>query len=325
MVRDAPCDPRCSGDAVTATPVPLAPLDRLLGLLACPACRSAVRLDLPASSIACDTCKATYPVLDGVPVMLTAASRQSLDRGRIADRVPDSSRRGRSRWIERIARATAGAAPIHDPGQEERIRALIRELGERANVLDLGSGGRDWGPTAIGMDVERFPHVRVVGDGERLPFADGVLDGILCTGVLEHVSDPEAVVREVWRVLRPGGMVYVAVPFIQGYHPATGTDRDFRRFTHIGLQRVMSAFTLVDSGVSGGPSSALAWILREYLAMLLAGGGWPYKVLYRVSAWLTCWIIHLDRVVARRPTAHRIACGFYFLGRRPARTPGGGT
>jgi hypothetical protein len=69
----------------------------------------------------------------------------------------------------------------------------------------------------------------------------------------------------------------------------------------------------------------LAWILREYLAMLLAGGGWPYKVLYRVSAWLTCWIIHLDRVVARRPTAHRIACGFYFLGRRPARTPGGGT
>jgi SAM-dependent methyltransferase len=276
-----------------------------------------------ASVVTCDACAATYPVVDGVPVMLTATSRRALDRGKMVDPIPDTSHRGRSKWIQRLARVTACAAPIYDPGQEKRIRALVRELGEKANILDLGSGGRNRGATVIGMDVERLPHVGVVGDGEQLPFADGVLDGILCTGVLEHVSDAEAIAREIWRVLRPGGMVYVAVPFIQGYHPATGTHQDFRRFTHIGLQQLLSAFEQVDSGVSGGPSSSLAWILREYLAMLFVGGGWLYKVAYRVSAWLTFWIIYLDRVVAHRETAHRIACGFYFLGRKPTLTPRG--
>jgi len=303
------------------TPAETRPSDRLLALLVCPACRGGVRAESAAPAITCGSCGATYPVVDGVPFMLTAASRRSLDRGMEADPVPDASRRGRSKWIDRIARATACVAPTYDPGQETRIRALVRELGERANILDLGSGGRNWGTTVVGMDVERFPHVGVVGDGERLPFADGVLDGILCTGVLEHVSDAEAVVREIWRVLRPDGMVYVAVPFIQGYHAATGTHQDFRRFTHIGLQHLLSAFEQVDFGVSGGPSSSLAWILREYLAMLFAGGGWRYKIAFRVSAWLTFWIKYLDRVVARRGTAHRIACGFYFLGRKRSPTP----
>jgi len=278
-------------------------------------------VDLAVPAITCGTCGTTYPILDGVPFMLTAASRFSSDRGKDADPTAGLPRRGRSVWIERIARATSCGSPTYDPDQEKRIRSLIRELGEGANVLDLGSGGRSWGSTVIGMDVDRFPHVGVVGDGQRLPFADGVLDGILCTGVLEHVSDAEAVTREIWRVLRAGGMVYVAVPFIQGYHPATGTHQDFRRFTHIGLQHLLSAFEQVDFGVSGGPSSSLAWILREYLAMLFVGGGCLYKVAYRVSGWLTFWIKYLDRVVAHRKTAHRIACGFYFLGRKPTLTP----
>lgn len=48
----------------------------------------------------------------------------------------------------------------------------------------------------------------VSGDGFRLPFADGRFDVVLSTGLLEHFEDPSPIVREMVRVLRPGGIFY---------------------------------------------------------------------------------------------------------------------
>ncbi len=52
----------------------------------------------------------------------------------------------------------------------------------------------------------------VQGDGERLPFADGLFDCVICTETLEHVPDDRVVARELVRVLRPGGVLCVSVP-----------------------------------------------------------------------------------------------------------------
>lgn len=249
--------------------------------------------------------------------MLTEASRSLLEAGRESDPKAEGHQRRWGAWLGRFAQTISPGGPSYDPGQEKRIRGMIRLLGAEANLLDLGSGGRWWGSTVIGMDVDRFPHVSVVGDGHRLPFADGILDGVICTGVLEHVDDAETVTREIWRALRPGGMVYMAVPFLQGYHPASGTHQDFRRLTHMGLQRLLNAFDRLDFGISGGPSSTLAWVLREYLAMFFVGGGRLFSVAYLVSGWLTFWLKYLDRILVHRQAAYRIACGFYFLGRKP--------
>jgi SAM-dependent methyltransferase len=51
-----------------------------------------------------------------------------------------------------------------------------------------------------------------IGDHERLPFADGVFDAVFCTEVLEHLRDPRRCLREIRRVLAPGGRVLVSVP-----------------------------------------------------------------------------------------------------------------
>jgi hypothetical protein len=130
------------------------------------------------------------------------------------------------------------------------------------------------------------------------------------------VNDAEAVALEIWRVMSPGGLIYVAVPFMQGYHPASGTHQDFRRLTHMGLQELLSAFKRLDSGLSGGPSSSVAWILREYLALFFFDGGRSYSLAYMVAGWLTWWIRYLDSFLSRREKAHRIGWGFYFLGRK---------
>jgi SAM-dependent methyltransferase len=52
----------------------------------------------------------------------------------------------------------------------------------------------------------------VQGDGERLPFADGLFDCVICTETLEHVPDDRLVARELVRVLRPGGVLVLSVP-----------------------------------------------------------------------------------------------------------------
>lgn len=302
------------------------PLNRLVGLLACPACRRPLQHDPGAAALTCPPCGVEYGIAKGVPVLLTAASRGLLAAGQEADPTAGRPQRWWSVWFGTLVRATSPGGTSYDPDQETRIRAMIRDLGDGAAILDLGSGGRWWGPTVITMDIDRFPHVGLVGDGHRLPFGNASLDGVICTGVLEHVDDAEGVTREIWRVLRPGGLVYAAVPFIQGYHPASGTHQDFRRLTHVGLQQLFSAFERLGWGVSGGPSSSFAWILREYLALLFVGRGRLYTVAYLVSGWLTFWLKYLDRVLAHRQTAHRIACGFYFIGRKGSdggRGPGG--
>jgi SAM-dependent methyltransferase len=52
----------------------------------------------------------------------------------------------------------------------------------------------------------------VIADAEHLPFRDGAFDKVMCTEVLEHIADDQAGVRELVRVLRPGGDIAVSVP-----------------------------------------------------------------------------------------------------------------
>jgi ubiquinone/menaquinone biosynthesis C-methylase UbiE len=52
----------------------------------------------------------------------------------------------------------------------------------------------------------------VEGDGERLPFVDGLFDAVICTETLEHVPDDRAVLCELLRVLRQGGVLVISVP-----------------------------------------------------------------------------------------------------------------
>ena len=52
----------------------------------------------------------------------------------------------------------------------------------------------------------------VVAAGERLPLGDASIDKLLCNHMLEHVIDDDAVLREIHRVVRPGGTVLIGVP-----------------------------------------------------------------------------------------------------------------
>lgn len=92
--------------------------------------------------------------------------------------------------------------------------------GER--VLDLGSGiggysvqlleqGADVYSVDLMLPTERIGNP-VVGNGLSLPLADGSFDFVFCASLIEHVAEPERLIDEIARVLRPGGYCYLSFP-----------------------------------------------------------------------------------------------------------------
>ena len=131
----------------------------------------------------------------------------------------------------------------------------------------------------IGTDIYHSPHVTLIADGHLLPFADQSVDGVWIQAVLEHVLDPQQVVAEIHRVLRPDGLVFADTPFMQQVHEGA---YDFTRFTLSGHRWLFRHFALIDAGTSGGAGLATLWSLR-YLVRAMTGSGplgtlvhWPF-------------------------------------------------
>jgi SAM-dependent methyltransferase len=110
-------------------------------------------------------------------------------------------------------------------------RALIESVAPMsgsARVLEVGCGPRgivfcwDAGALRVGVDPLAVEYAGAFGawqrraltcaaGGESLPFANAAFDVVLCDNVIDHAGDPEAIVRELARVLAPGGVLYFTV------------------------------------------------------------------------------------------------------------------
>lgn len=127
-------------------------------------------------------------------------------------------------------------------------QAILEVLEPRHVVLDLGAGAgivtqMDFkGNVAriCGVDpdprVATNPHLDegMVGVGERVPYADGMFDVVFANNVLEHLTDPVSVFREVLRVLKPGGLFLAKTPNKRHYMPliARITPHRFHQFVN---------------------------------------------------------------------------------------------
>src|SRR3990172_6267056 len=158
----------------------------------------------------------------------------------------------RPRWQRRFVRAIW--ATHNDPADVRRALAgVLASADPRAPGLNVGSGDTRIGPTFFAVDLARSAATDVVADARALPFAAGTFGVVVSQEMVEHVDDPFAVVREMARVLTPGGWIYLQAPFIIGYHPVP---EDYWRFTRTGLRRLVerAGLTLmrVDRAVAGG-------------------------------------------------------------------------
>ena len=176
-------------------------------------------------------------------------------------------------------------------GQDRRWRRLVVDAvdprpGER--VLDLAAGTgtssqpfADRGAQVVPCDFSlgmlrvgkaaRPALAFTAGDGTRLPFADGTFDAVTISFGLRNIVDPEAGLRELRRVTRPGGRLVVC----EFSHP---TNRAFRTAY---VEYLMRALPAVARRVSSSPDayvylaeSIRAWPDQAALAGKIGAAGW---------------------------------------------------
>lgn len=163
-----------------------------------------------------------------------------------------------------IPRLASASTDPNDPSFLH-YRSLFRDLEKAAacaqgKLLDLGCGNKPYidmfrrrVTNHIGCDVVQSSELRVdvLCSVTELPFKDGSYDTVLCTQVIEHVADHRALLREAFRVLRPGGVIIVSGPM---YWPIHGEPNDFFRFTEYGFRFVLenAGFCRVEVLNNGG-------------------------------------------------------------------------
>jgi SAM-dependent methyltransferase len=91
------------------------------------------------------------------------------------------------------------------------MNADVHVVGLDRKMEDLATARARRGDFEIPASLHRQLDF-LVGDGLALPFCDGCFDRVICSEVLEHVPDYRAMLREIRRVLKPGGLLAVSVP-----------------------------------------------------------------------------------------------------------------
>lgn len=188
-----------------------------------------------------------------------------------------------------------------------RIDQAVKSQAKKAHgiLLDIGCGSKPYEPVFmpyvdkyIGLEYStdsgyRGNRADIAADAGDLPFADESCDTILCTEVLEHVTNPEKVIAEFARVLKPGGIVITTAPFVYPIHDKL----DFFRYTHEGIAVIMRRIGLEVEEVRplSGTGITLAVMLNIYIfdiGFLWTKWLYPIGVVFRPVIWILILIIN---------------------------------
>lgn len=152
------------------------------------------------------------------------------------------------RTRQHVVAATAGCTRILDVGAG--MRDHLGALGGRVETLDLNDFG-DY-PDILGDVCSPFP------DWMR-----GRYDAVIALAILEHVYDPPAAVTNFRRALRPGGKLFLYVPWMWRYHaPRELMFQDYQRLSRDGMAYLLRDFEAVTLYPLRGKYSAILNMLK---------------------------------------------------------------
>lgn len=137
-------------------------------------------------------------------------------------------------------------------------------------VIDIGCGEK---PYADFFDGARYVGLNygmddaspdIAGDAQQLPIKSNCADIVFSTQVIEHVPRPDKLIREAFRVLKPGGVLLLTGPF---YWPLHEEPHDFYRFTRYGFEHLLvsTGFEVMSIRGDAGAVTQAAVALIEVL------------------------------------------------------------
>lgn len=129
-----------------------------------------------------------------------------------------------TRFVENVAKSLPTGSSILDAGAGESV--YKKHFSHcKYKAIDLAVGESRW----------NYANLDYVGPLHDMPIEDDVFDAVLCTQVLEHLEWPRESVKEMHRILKPGGKLYMTVPMAHSEHQIP---YDFFRYTSYGLESI---------------------------------------------------------------------------------------
>jgi SAM-dependent methyltransferase len=294
--------------------------------LTCPRCRSPLTVTddrfLCTSAGSCPYALAPFPVICGAPALVDF--EQSIIS---ADQLTGTSGSPQVDRAPPRARLRRRLSSLSHPPNHQASRSVGRMLGvlrqrdgsaSRPLILVVGGGSRGAGLDEIyaapdidvlAFDIYWSPHAQFIADGHSIPLANETVDAVIVQAVLEHVLEPSVVVREIHRVLAPGGLIYADTPFLQQVHEGA---YDFTRFTDSGHRYLLRDFDCIESGMIAGAGTQLMWSIDHFVRALMRSrqAGVAAKFAF-------FWLAYLDRLLDPKYSLDS-ASSVFFLGRKTA-------
>ena len=189
----------------------------------------------------------------------------------------------------------------------------------RGKLLDLGCGKvplfiayERFIKSCICVDWKNTRHPNPFIDQEcdltkPLPFANNEFDTIILSSVLEHISKPEPLWREMNRVLSIGGKILLSVPFMYWLHERP---YDFYRYTEFALRRFAeeSGFKLIELSSTGGAPEVITDVFAKSVADIPVLG-----FLLAVLAQSVIISLRNKTWARRRATSSRFPLGYFLI------------
>lgn len=168
-------------------------------------------------------------------------------------------------FAEPVSSTIKERKPPTDPASWSRIRTShyffykeqLAKIDTQSIVLDIGAGDRHFRDlfekfsNYIAVDFAPYPDVSIVCDlTSSWPVRNSSVDAVIASNVFEHLPDTASALSECARILKPGGVLLIAVPFLLGVHQAP---YDFVRHTNYSWKRMLeqAGFDLVEIHPSG--------------------------------------------------------------------------
>ncbi len=276
------------------------------GKLVCPISRQPLALE--GSELRTADGKYHYPLVNGVPVLLPEEQQQAYltqEKGSMEKEYVGAGKESRIRaWFNGFVNRDYRSEP-----SRAAFAQAINAQPDDALCVAVGGGPHHVHPKLINLNIGLFPNVHVVGDAYQLPYADNSVDAIHCEAVLEHLEFPNEAVREMYRVLRVGGQVFAATPFMQHFH---AYPNHFQNFTLIGHRRLFerAGFAIESAGVCVGPTYAAWGLVFRYVYTYLTVPGLRQLFAGLAAVWALL-LRPLDKILNRSPNAHLLASTTY--------------
>ena len=197
----------------------------------------------------------------------------------------------------------------------EGILKVLNQIGENGIVLDFGAGNTQkeyLKPNICYLDVQQYQYTDIVCSTLKLPFIDNCFDGIISHAVFEHLPNPFITAKELYRILKPGGLIFIDTAFLQPLH--ADPSHYFNMTVH-GLRQILSDFEEINSGI-------FPHHYPSYSMMMLIQTIWPYiqqkEWQNRLEDWHAFLIQEGDNldIVLGEKGREILAAGVFFEGKK---------